>query len=152
MYERVNDIEGSYNFKCLFFFSCAVHMKLILGKGIKETDSWMDSLKPNIPVRIHLSCEFFFSFRPPVGPGLDHILSVPIASYKASKRCFCWDRKNRGPLSQQVWHDKDPSLIRKNLLILKASIKDRIFVALYRKMVTYSCELNIFMWGVNNIQ
>jgi hypothetical protein len=25
---------------------------------------------------------------------------------------FGWDRKNRGPVSQQVWHDKDPSLLK----------------------------------------
>ena len=30
-----NDINGSYNFKRRFFFSCAVHMKLIHGKGLK---------------------------------------------------------------------------------------------------------------------
>jgi hypothetical protein len=27
-------------------------------------------------------------------------------------RSFGWDRKNRGPVSQQVWHDKDPSLLK----------------------------------------
>jgi hypothetical protein len=27
-------------------------------------------------------------------------------------RSFRWDRKNRGPVSQQVWHDKDPSLLK----------------------------------------
>ena len=56
-----NDINGSYNFKRRFFFSCAVHMKLIHGKGMKGIQGdqflWMDSLKPNkCAVRIHLSC------------------------------------------------------------------------------------------------
>jgi hypothetical protein len=27
-------------------------------------------------------------------------------------RSFGWDQKNRGPVSQQVWHDKDPSLLK----------------------------------------
>jgi hypothetical protein len=27
-------------------------------------------------------------------------------------RSFGWDRINRGPVSQQVWHDKDPSLLK----------------------------------------
>jgi hypothetical protein len=25
---------------------------------------------------------------------------------------FGWDRKNRGPVSQQVWHDKNPFLLK----------------------------------------
>jgi hypothetical protein len=28
------------------------------------------------------------------------------------RRSFGWDRKNRGPVSQQVWHDKDPSMLK----------------------------------------
>jgi hypothetical protein len=27
-------------------------------------------------------------------------------------RSFGWDRKNRGSVSQKVWHDKDPSLLK----------------------------------------
>jgi hypothetical protein len=27
-------------------------------------------------------------------------------------RSFERDRENRGPVSQQVWHDKDPSLLK----------------------------------------
>jgi hypothetical protein len=29
------------------------------------------------------------------------------------EQSFQWDRKNWGPMSQQVWHDKDPSLLKK---------------------------------------
>jgi hypothetical protein len=27
-------------------------------------------------------------------------------------RSFGWDQKNRSPISQQVWHDEDPSLLK----------------------------------------
>ena len=27
-------------------------------------------------------------------------------------RCFEWELKNRGPVWQQAWHDKDPSLLK----------------------------------------
>ena len=34
----------------------------------------------------------------------------PFLSHKATKWVgFIWNRKTRGPVSQQVWHDKDPS-------------------------------------------
>jgi hypothetical protein len=32
------------------------------------------------------------------------------------RRSFGWDRENRGEVSQQVWHDKDPSLLRSKAL------------------------------------
>jgi hypothetical protein len=33
-------------------------------------------------------------------------------AYSRIGRSFRWDRKNRGTVSQQVWHDKDPSLLK----------------------------------------
>ena len=33
---------------------------------------------------------------------------------------FRWDRKNRGPVSQQAWHDKDPSQLKG--LMCRASV------------------------------
>ena len=42
----------------------------------------------------------------PWGSGLEYIKGDCMG------RSFGWDRKNRGPVSQQVWHDKDPSLLK----------------------------------------
>jgi hypothetical protein len=38
----------------------------------------------------------------------------PCMSYEATKwrRSFWWDRISRGPVSQQVWQDKDTSLLK----------------------------------------
>ena len=88
-----NDINGSYNFKRRFFFSCAVHMKLIHGKGMKgiqgdNSCEWTLSNQINVLSNTSIVLNLF-SFSPPVGPGLDNILSVPVGSYKATKRCFC---------------------------------------------------------------
>ena len=40
------------------------------------------------------------------------VLGTPCLSQKGDLmgRCFDRDRKNRGPVSQQAWHDKDPSI------------------------------------------
>jgi hypothetical protein len=45
-------------------------------------------------------CSLFLSF---------HVCSLV---YFIQFKSFWWDRKNRGPVSQQVWHDKDPSLLK----------------------------------------
>ena len=41
--------------------------------------------------------------------------SIPFACRKKATQLgfsFGWDRKNRGLVSQRVWHDKDPSLLK----------------------------------------
>lgn len=47
-------------------------------------------------------------FHDPWGSGLGHVPTAPCYSYKATE---C-DRKNRGPVSPQMWHDKDASLLK----------------------------------------
>jgi hypothetical protein len=45
---------------------------------------------------------------------IEWILYIPLCIVKGDcmVQCFEWDQKNRGPVSQQVWHDKDPSLLK----------------------------------------
>ena len=49
-----------------------------------------------------------------IWPMLQFLQSVPMRVARGDwlGRSFGWDRKNRGPMSQQVWHDKDPSLLK----------------------------------------
>jgi hypothetical protein len=46
--------------------------------------------------------------------GLEQILHTPLCVIKGDwmGRSFGWDRKTRCHVSQQVWHDKDPSLLK----------------------------------------
>jgi hypothetical protein len=57
---------------------------------------------------------------------------------------FWWDRKNRGPMSQQVWHDKDPSLLK--------GPERRVHTALHRQW--WHLHISINSWAgrktVNN--
>jgi hypothetical protein len=53
---------------------------------------------------------FWHSVRIRVRIGPHHPLPVVRGDWIG--RSFGWDRKNRGPVSQQVWHDKDPSLLK----------------------------------------
>jgi hypothetical protein len=42
------------------------------------------------------------------------ILNIPMCVVRGVwiRRSFGWDRVNRGPVSQQVWHDQNPSLLK----------------------------------------
>jgi hypothetical protein len=48
------------------------------------------------------------------GSGLEKILHIPMCVVRGGwmGQSFGWDRKNRDPVSQQVCHDKDPSLLK----------------------------------------
>jgi hypothetical protein len=48
------------------------------------------------------------------GSELEQVLCIPLRVVRGDwmGRPFRWDRKYRGPMSQQVWHDKDPSLLK----------------------------------------
>ena len=50
----------------------------------------------------------------PWGYGLEQVPSIPLRVVRGNwmGRSFGWDRKNQGPVSQQVWHDKYTSLLK----------------------------------------
>jgi hypothetical protein len=58
--------------------------------------------------------QIFMSKNTPWGSGLEKILHIPSCVVRGDwmGRSFGWDRKNWGPESQHVWHDKDPSLLK----------------------------------------
>jgi hypothetical protein len=61
--------------------------------------------------KLSLSCHICFDTGPRSHPQHDDILMCVVkGDWKG--RTFGWDRKTRGPVSQQVWHDKDLSLLK----------------------------------------
>jgi hypothetical protein len=48
------------------------------------------------------------------GTGLEWILHIPLRVVRGDwmVQSFGWDRKNGGSVSQQMWHNKDPSLLK----------------------------------------
>ena len=48
------------------------------------------------------------------GQTIGPYFSVPLVCHRGRlvRRSFGCDRKNRGPVSQQAWHEKDPSLLK----------------------------------------
>jgi hypothetical protein len=58
---------------------------------------------------------------------------------------FGWDRKNRGPISQQVWHDKDPPCSK----ALSAERRPK-FYSPSPAMVTSPYEWKILEWDVKS--
>jgi hypothetical protein len=50
----------------------------------------------------------------PWGSWLEYILFILTCVVRGNwmGRSFRWDRRNRGPVSHQVWYDKDPSLFK----------------------------------------
>ena len=71
-----------------------------------------------------MSLLFLYSYSP-----FRIYFTTPCFSYNATKmeRSVGWDRKNRGPVSQQVRHDKDLSLLRG----CKCSVQAKSFAALH---------------------
>jgi hypothetical protein len=64
---------------------------------------------------IHYNLINFIESEAPLGSGLEQVLRIPMRVVRGDwmGRSFEWDRKNRGPVSQQVRHDfKDPSLLK----------------------------------------